>query len=447
VKRLLLLVAVALAMPASAQTYSCGDIQLVFRNPDLQPREDGYIHAQGQFFIQFQAIGPEADKIKVFGFSFGPYTTEVDQGACSQPVWFTGTYVLNYRADRDPADGFFIPIKTPLVPDGVYAAAVHAYDESNNELARFWGRAIVDNCDTQPTPVQERCGNDAAQMTAHDKTAPWPIVLPGDGAPLEGKTLSIEFGEPLANFTVLLNGEDITAQFAEWPGRIWDADNFPDYGPGGLNSVVAAPCSQPYHTCEKYGPAYEWNGRALTDQDVLRIVAIDLAGNRAVKDIHIGSSVASGAVTQQAPILSYTVDRQEQTAEPGDSIVFGFRISNNGGGTGHPFAQATAPQGWGVEWQPAHVVVEPGQTQAQELVVEVPAGALPGRYQVNATLKYSAGGQEKVLAQPLAVIVDAVPMGVPGPAATTTDEGKDTPGVGVVALLLALALVAARRRA
>ena len=27
-------------------------------------------------------------------------------------------------------------------PDGTYAAAVHAYDANNNELARFWGRAV-----------------------------------------------------------------------------------------------------------------------------------------------------------------------------------------------------------------------------------------------------------------------------------------------------------------
>src|SRR5699024_8610886 len=101
-------------------------------------------------------------------------------------------YLPNYRADRDPSDGFFIPVKTMLVPDGIYAAAVHAYDEGNNELARFWARAIVDNCDNQTASPQEKCDGDAAQLVAHDRTAPWPIVLPGDGEPLDGHKFTIE---------------------------------------------------------------------------------------------------------------------------------------------------------------------------------------------------------------------------------------------------------------
>ncbi|MCA1819983.1 MAG: hypothetical protein LC620_08060, partial [Halobacteriales archaeon] len=109
--------AVALLATASAQTHHCpadDSLLLIFKNPDLQPQPDGFIHAQGQFFAQFQAIGKDADKIKVFGFSFGPDTRDFDEQSCAAPVWVTGTYVPNYRADRDATDGFFIPVKTML---------------------------------------------------------------------------------------------------------------------------------------------------------------------------------------------------------------------------------------------------------------------------------------------------------------------------------------------
>lgn len=433
------------ASPAQAQTHQCGDMRLVFVNPDLQPQADGFIHAQGQFFAQFQAIGAQADQIAVFGFSFGPDTVDFSETACDAPLWATGTYIYNYRADRDASDGFFIPVKTTLVPDGTYAAAVHAYDAGNNELARFWGRAIVDNCDAQPTPAQERCQESPDQLVAHDRTAPWPMVLPGDGQALEGKTLTIEFGEALANLTVYLNGQDITAQLQPWEGRLWDSDLFPDYGPGGLSAILAPPCSQPYHTCEHYGPAYEWTGRPLTAADVVRIEATDLAGNRATKDIHIGSSVAGGAVTGDVPILSYTVDAVEVAAAPGETAIFRFRIQNNGAGEGHPFAEATVPPGWAHTWSPPHVVVPPGGVREQELAVEVPAGAAPGRNSVDARLVYKSAGEDKVLAQALAVMVGA---GNAGPAtnATTTDASEASPLPLPLALgALGVALARGRR--
>lgn len=435
------------AAPGAAQVRTCGDIQLVFRNPDLQPSTDGFIHAEGQFFVQFQAIGAGADKIAVFGFSFGPHTTDFDETGCGVPQpapWVTGTYIPNYRADRDPSDGFFIPIKTSLVPDGTYAAAVHAYDASNNELARFWAKAIVDNCDPQPTPAQERCDGDAAQMTPHDRTAPWPIVLPGDGQALEGHKFTVEFGEALANYTVYLNGDDITAQMVEWDGRLWDADLEPDYGPGGTSGAIAPPCSgAPGQTCEKYGPAYEWKGRDLTALDVVRVEAHDLAGNRAVKTIHIGSSVAGGAVTDEVPILSDSVDAISKTADAGKGTVFHFNITNSGGGTGHPFAAATGPDGWTIVWDPVHVVVPPGATMPQRLSVTVPEATQPGSYAINATLTYASGGTEKVLPHQLTVVV-----GDDGaaPQTTTTTQVETAPmPLPFVAVAVAALLATGRR--
>ncbi|MHB1260822.1 MAG: hypothetical protein ACYC2H_03815, partial [Thermoplasmatota archaeon] len=169
---MILLAALLLAVPqpAAAQEYnSCGPFQIVFRNPDLQPGTDGFITAEGQFFAQFQVIGEGADQVTVMGFSFGAYTTDFDESqVCSNPpqAWFTGQQILNYRADTDAADGFFINLQTPLVPDGEYTAAVHAYDAGNNELGRFWAKAIVNNCDADGPGT--RCDGDTAQNTNND---------------------------------------------------------------------------------------------------------------------------------------------------------------------------------------------------------------------------------------------------------------------------------------
>ncbi|MEK6985890.1 MAG: NEW3 domain-containing protein [Candidatus Thermoplasmatota archaeon] len=435
----------AWAPTATAQTYSCGDIQLVFRNPDLQPGSDGLIHAQGQFFAQFQAIGERANEIEVFGFSFGPVPQQLGADACDAPVLVTSAYILNYRADRDASDGFFIPLVTPLVPDGQYAAAVHAYDGNNNELARFWTLAEVDNCDGGAT---SRCGGDVEQISRQDKTAPWPIVLPGDGVAMEGHQFTVEFGEELTSYAVFLNGRDITAEMVEWDGRLWDADYVPDYGPAGIGEVVTPPCElpAPVHQCIKYGPAYEWTGRALVGEDVVRVEAVDLAGNRAVKDIHIGSGIEGGAVTSAIPQLNYKVDTLSQQVGVGQSALYKFEIENIGGGTGHPYAEAIVPEGWTYEWQPVHVVVDPGETETQELVVTVPPNAANGIYQVNATLNYRQGGDTTFINQALQVLVGD------GPAigAAAGEEGGETSKASPAPLhllIVALALMAARRRA
>ncbi len=448
----ILVLALSWSPPAAAQTHACGDIQLVFRNPDLQPQPDGYIHAQGQFFAQFQAIGTGADKIKVFGFSFGPFTYDFNETMCGVPAgapWATGVYVPNYRADSDPTDGFFIPIKTFLVPDGTYAAAVSAYDGAGHELARFWAKAVVDNCDTATTPAQEKCDTDAAQLVKHDKTAPWPMVLPGDGQALSGHTFTIEFGEALANYTVSLNGKDITKDMKEWDGRLWDGDYTPDYGPygyGGQLPHCQAPA--PAQACEKYGPAYEWVGRALNANDVVRVEATDLAGNRAVKDIHIGSSVAGGAVTEQEPILADTVDQVRKVGHPGTDVTFNFNITNNGAGTGHPFAGAVDPAAWGCSkdtpchtWDPEHVPVPPGATLPQKLIVHVPANTVTGTYEINATLTYTAAGKEKVLGHTLQVQVE----NGAAPVASSTTDTKSSP-MPLAFMAIAAAGLAARRR-
>lgn len=436
-----LLAATLVGPGGQAQFPSCGEMELVFRNPDLQPDDrDGKVHASGQFFIQFQAVGAQADDIAVFGFSFGPDTVAFEEAACDQPVWFTGAYVLNYRADRDPSDGFFIPIKTDIVPDGDYAAAVHAYDANGDELARFWARAVVDNCEGDAA----RCTDDLEQQAPHDTTAPWPIVLPGDGQPLEGHHLSVEFAEPVGNLTVHLNGDDITAEMEPWDGRIWDADSYPDYGPGGVGAIVAPPCTQPFHTCIRYGPAYSWNGRPLTDADIVRVEATDANGNRAIKDLHIASEGSGGAVTSEAPNLEITVDAVRKATAAGSSTIFRFDIQNTGGGTAHPFTAMDAPEGWSAAFLD-HQPIPPGGRMTQELTVTPPSGTTAGTYDVNATISYVKAGREQSRAWTLEVDVQG---GGTSRTDTATDDGRDedSPALPLVLLLVASLAMAHWRR-
>lgn len=438
--------------PANAQINSCGPFEIVFRNPDLQPGTDGFITAEGAFFAQFQVIGPGADAVVTMGFSFGVYTTDFPESmVCNNPpqAWFTGQQIPNYRADTDASDGFFINLQTPLVPDGEYTAAVHAYDAQDNELGRFWAKAIVNNCDaTGPVPPA-RCDGDIPQNTKNDRTAPWPMILPGDGSKLyEGTTgFSIEFAEELSNLTVYLNGKDITAEMEQWDGREWDDDLLPGYGPNGLAAVLVEECSQqPPQECTHLGVAYRWNTRAMTNDDVIRVEAMDLAGNLAVKDIHIGSSVAGGAITDEAPNLQITVDSLRKTTQPNKAVLFTFEIVNSGGGTAHPFTAVAGPTGWKLEFTP-HKPVPPGGSDKQELTVTPPAGTPNGVYQVNATISYPEGGQQKDNKYELFVTVDGSTASAAGNT-TTNAGGKKSPAPAIVLvgpLLVALAVLRRRR--
>jgi hypothetical protein len=445
---------VAVPQPAAAQEYNeCGPFEIVFRNPDLQPGTDGFIRASGAFFAQFQVIGEGADAVTKMGFSFGVYTADFDESqVCSNPpqAWFTGQQILNYRADTDPSDGFFINLQTPLVPDGEYTAAVHAYDASDNELGRFWAKAIVKNCDAAGPVPPPRCDGDAAQNLNNDRTMPWPMVLPGDGLSLpEGTTgFSLEFAEDLSNLTVYLNGQDITTQMEQWEGRLWDDDLIPGYGPYGLGSILVPECSQqPPQECTHLGVAYRWNTRPLTNDDVLRVEAVDLAGNRAVKDIHIGSSVAGGAITDAAPNLQITVDEVRKSTTPGQPVVFRFQITNSGGGTAHPFTSNDGPEGWTLEWTP-HKPVAPGASDVQELTVTPPAGTATGEYAVNATISYPEAGTQKANVYELKVDVAGSGVGPNGMNSTSdAPGGKESPGLGpfLVLLVVAAAVLVARR--
>ncbi len=412
------------------------------RNPDLKPQSDGKFHVSGNFFVQFQVIGEDADEIETFAFSVG-LPPSMPEAICESPVWPSGLMLEAYKVDMDKEDGFFILMNTngQTTPQGVdLTVAVHAYDGSGTEVARFWGTAIVESC---PGPGPGGCAS------PEDKMQPWPILLPGDGSTRLVDGFTVEFAEELSDLRVFLNAEDVTDQLEEWEGREWDADSFYDYGPAGIFATVAPMCTlpEPIHNCvQSPGPAFQWTQRAINDEDVVRIEAVDLAGNAVQKELHVGSSVAGGTISDGKPILTMTFDEDQIIVGPGQTAVFQARMENTGGGEGHPQVSAEVPEGWEFEWIPGHKPVPAASEETQELNVVVPLDAATGIYPVNATVSYRHGQEDRFLKSQLTVLVE----GGRAVENETTDAGdpgqkKESPGAGLLVLPV-LAAIALRRR-
>lgn len=445
----LLLVALAAAPTAQSQIQSCGEgLQLFIRNPDIVPDADGVFHVSGRLLVQFQVIGAEADRIEAFGLSFGADLPTGDE-VCALPpaAWATGVYAEGYAVDTDKSDGFFIAINSngQTSPQYDLGVAVHGYDASGAEIARFWGIVRLDHCGSQPSLG-------CPDTDFPDFTMPWPILLPGDGVKAHVEGFTFEFNEELSNLTVELNGMDVTAELEAWAERpTWDQDNFPDAGPGGLFLTAAAPCSQPepVHTCGPLaGPAYKWTKRALGDADIVRIIAADAKGNVAIKEIHIGSSVAGGTISDGFPILQMTFEKSALATPAGTTAILPMVMHNTGGGTAHPFARADVPPGWNYTWVPGHQPVPPGGSEQQQLEVHVPADAAPGSYAVRAIIDYQQGSDDRTLES--ALTIDVLPGGGGAAsekaAADAAKGGKGAPGVGPLALLAILGVALALRR-
>jgi hypothetical protein len=446
---LLLLALAAGAPPAQAQIQSCGEgLQLFIRNPDIVPDADGVFHVSSRLLVQFQVIGAEADRIEAFGLSFGADLPTGDE-VCSLPpaAWATGLYAEGYAVDTDKSDGFFIAINSngQTSPQYDLGVAVHGYDAGHNEIARFWGIVRLDHCGMQPS-----LGCPDGDFP--DFTMPWPILLPGDGVKALVEGFSFEFNEALSDLKVELNGNDVTAELEEWAERpTWDQDSFPDAGPGGLFLTLAAPCSQPepVHTCGPLaGPAHKWTKRTLSDADIVRIIATDVQGNVAIKEIHIGSSVAGGTISDGFPILQMTFEQSALATAPGTTAIFPMVMHNTGGGTAHPFARAEVPPGWNYTWVPGHQPVPPGGTEQQQLEVHVPANATPGTHAIRAIIDYQQGSDDQSLESALTVDVVAGGAGLDAKAAgaDAAKAGKGAPGLGPLALVAILGLALALRR-
>lgn len=431
-----------------AQTSSgfekCGeDIVLVFKNPDLRPREDGKIHASGWFFIQFQAIGDKAMEIQKFTFSFGkPIPKEMRK--CDTPQWITGAYLQNYRVDNDPRDGFFVPINTSLVPDGEYGAAVHAYDASGKELVRYYISAMVDNGGRASTrdPIKK------------DFTAPWPMVLPGDGEqthPVSG--LTIEFAEPIQRIDAYLNG--VKLPLTDWTPPARDDDAIPD-NPANPSVVERV-----------WGPGYKWEGSILSD-DVVKVVAVDMWNNSVEKVLHIGDPFIGGRIGHGTAELDVQINATEQTADDRGQASYKFSVANTGNGAAHGNIIINPQDGIRAKFSKDHITIGPGKALDTYLNVTALVGAEPKLYTITGYISYQHGEVEEQKPFSVSFRLTKSPTDVPEeetlvgsrPAEQTDDgagepvatgtENADTPGpaAGLVALaLVGAALVLRRRRA
>ncbi|MGB0651842.1 MAG: hypothetical protein ACPGQL_01460 [Thermoplasmatota archaeon] len=443
-----------LPAPAAGQLQSCGEgLELFIRNPDITPDANGLFHVSGRLLVQFQVIGERASEIEAFGLSFG-FDIPTGEEVCALPPagWLTGLYLEGYAYDPVASDGFFIAINSngQTSPQTDLGVAVHGYDASGQEIARFWGLVRLDNCGNPP---ELGCPDDPAAQE-RDVTMPWPILLPGDGADRPVPGFAFEFNERLSNLTVELNGEDVTGELSEWADRpMWDQDNAPTGGPGGHFYQILTPCTlpEPAHQCGPLvGPAYQWTGRDVVDSDVIRVIATDENGNVARKEIHIGSSVAGGTISDGLPILQMTFDESTVEGPPGGTAVLEALLQNTGGGEGHPFASAEVPEGWSYEWVPGHRPVPAGGSSEQALHVTIPADTAPDRYPVRAIIDYQQGSLEKSVESALNVLVVPPAPGGDGaeaaPTAGDDGEGEDSPLPGLALVLVALTVALARRR-
>jgi len=379
-------------------------VRLVFKNPDLQENEQGIIMASGGFFIQFQAVVPAdredlAKSIKRLGFSFLKHSDEV-QGqptlSCNESIQENmvgqglggGAYLLYYRSDFDPSDGFFVPLFTFLVADGEYGAAIHAYAENSPgactnygnpgcvEVARGWAKAIVDNCSDNPQnqlswSSNGGCPADKASATCKtgpysqardgyvcdlDRIVPYPMILPGDGVQSNGVNgITVDFAELVQRDTIRLslNGREIKdcTKAGAPPGDCWDEYESPrqfrdaDLVPTNDQTLAGQECRSPGSNnpegigfvCAriKYGPGFSWEG-TVNVGDVIRVEAKDNKGNRVTKTAAFGHATSGGVVFLVDPELVLDAPQGDSVEiRPGDLHEFNIRIVNVGQGEAH----------------------------------------------------------------------------------------------------------------
>jgi hypothetical protein len=392
---------------------TCG-VQLVLKNPDLQANLQGRIVASGWFFIQFQAIGAGAENVKSFTFSFGqPLPDQVQN--CSTPVPLTGAYLQDYRGDFTPEDGFFVPINTTLVPDGTYGAAVHAYDASSTEIGRFFVTAQVLNGCQQP-----RCGDRTAeQIRAMDKILPWPRVLPGDGIQTnEVGGLTIEFAEPVVDVRAFVNGNETPLE--SWEGVAMDDDFQPR---NDQTACGPQPSNPPLCVKRVWGPAFHSN-IAIQQNDIVRVVAADLNGNRVEKILHLLDPTQGGIVSGDSVDIDISVDQTTKSVGPGQSGEFVFAFTSLGSSDAHvnlpiKFDETRLE----ARFSPDHVVVKPGERVTATLFVSGKPGVESGTFMLTATPTWRSGGQDVSKEFPLSFIIGS---GEGGNLVSTKSAGNES---------------------
>ncbi|MBW3584215.1 MAG: hypothetical protein KY455_14085, partial [Euryarchaeota archaeon] len=473
----------------------CGKLKLVFRNPDLRPNDQGFVEAQGSFFIQFQAIGEGADEVDRFAFSFGATHDAINDnpslncnGAIPEGQLGQGTggaYLLYYRSDYDKRDGFFVPILTTNVPDSTYGAAVHAYDKAGNEIARAWAKAIVSNCPDEQ--VQYCAGASAGELVKNDFVQPWPMVLPGDGEQTNDVDgLTIEFGEFVIIDSVSASINGVPLELETWENPWRDSDLQPTNDPDNPDHPMSECVQTARNVCDRadYGDGFKWLGDVEMG-DVVRVSAQDRNGNLVVKTIHYGET-SGGTVDAECPVVEWELlEGDTGSIKPGNTFEFPMRLANVGGDEAHVNLlifdeggnevkkSAFTEAGWKAKWveveedhghvDAVHSHMYPGDQNKVKVLVETHSDARDGTYKIVPVLEYECFGDFVQRSTDLFLTIDPAATGgystkqvtdTTKDNNTTIEDDKpevaDSPAPGVVVLLVGvvlLAVVARRRRA
>ncbi|HUR69441.1 MAG TPA: hypothetical protein VM370_09360 [Candidatus Thermoplasmatota archaeon] len=307
----------------------------------------------------------------------------------------------NFRADYDPTDGFFIPINTCNVPNGNYVAGISVYDVDLKELVRYWTKATVDN--GAGSTKQERCANP-------DTTAPWPMILPGDGVRTDGgHGLYVEVGEALSSIEVFVNGVRIEVTEGLGPER--DDDMLVDLGytpalrDSGLTSAQVEKHQYPTYTSD----------RAILDGDVIKVRAIDLWGNVAEKIVHVGDPTIGGRATLVAPEFELQVPVTDATADANGTAVYNVTyltksaeglhadlyVRNESGG-------AQLPPGIEYRLSPNHVMMGGNEDLRGTITLIATPQAKVGTYKLLFAASYLTGSTRDEKVVPLTLRVDTV---------------------------------------
>lgn len=410
------------------------------------PQNDpALIEASGNLFAQFQAavdthneVAKEMnliEEIDSFWFGFGPnrqvstfldptqHPDEVPDAVssaindtkppCEKP-WLPGIQLYSYRTDADPTDGFHVPIDTPAVPDGPYGYVLYACTESefedcqprsaeeSNLVAAVWGQAEVFN-DRGESP--QGWGNDPDPMA--DFIKPWPRVVPGDGdhpadfenpcdVPAE-QCVTIDFTENVTRVDVFFNGINVTSELEEWTPPIMDDDLQPgndgEQCPGGENIPPDEfPGADTFRVCRKvvWGSGWAWAApQPFEEQDEIRVVAVDVAGNVGEKTIAFQDETRGGVIELIETDLEVDIQPKELRVRPGDSKVFEMTIRNLGEqDIAHVFPEIDAPPELDVRLGNTHIDVPPGENATVPFQAGPTAEAAEGEYPLEVRFRY-----------------------------------------------------------
>lgn len=224
----------------------------LFLHDDLA---NGVVEATGTFFLPFELEGTDADHVEEVWVGLGQSSPWLAASTlCRPPAPAPGAYLEFYRDDTNGTDGWTIPLDTVIIPDARYGLVVRALDGNGTVLASGFTYLDVDNLlsDTEfqpggPTTCPQPPSS-GPYCWYHDTTPPYASVYRGDDLPRRDTTdnidgshggactqgLAFEYGEPIADFTVLAGGEASPYNAPDRPTDLipHTATAHRDWGPG-----------------------------------------------------------------------------------------------------------------------------------------------------------------------------------------------------------------------